>query len=109
MTPAPEILLLTLDVELCPKFSLKCKQLWHFITKFAIVFQNTPYYKLHGHSHLPPVSVSAPGGAFPVTLELREGDVETTGVSVSGIAPSFPVRQWGFARGSVGFPHQAAE
>lgn len=53
MTPAPETLLLTLDVELCPKFCLKCKQLWHFITKFAIVFQNTPYYKFQGHSHLP--------------------------------------------------------
>lgn len=54
MTPAAKaVLLLTLNVERCPKFSLKCKQLWHFITKFAIVFQNTPSYKLRGHFHLP--------------------------------------------------------
>lgn len=100
MTPAPETLLLTLDVELGQKSSLKCKQLWHFITKFTIVFQNTPYYKLQGHSHLPPVTVSAPGGASSVTLVLEKGDVETAGVSASEVAPSFTVWQWGFIRGN---------
>lgn len=72
MTPAPETLLLTLDVELGQKSSLKCKQLWHFITKFTIVFQNTPYYKLQGHSHLPPVTISAPGGASSVAPEMSK-------------------------------------
>ena len=100
MTPAPETLLLTLDVELGQKSSLKCKQLWHFITKFTIVFQNTPYYKLQGHSRLPPVTVSAPGGASSVAPEPGKADVETAGVSASEIAPGFTVWQQGFVRGN---------
>lgn len=110
MTPAAKaVLLLTLNVERCPKFSLKCKQLWHFITKFAVVFQNTPSYKLRGHFHLPL-------GVFQLQVEpplscwsWGEGDVKTTGVSASGITPSFPAWQWSFAWGNVGFPHGAAE
>lgn len=96
MTPMPEALLLTLDVELGQESSLKCKQLWYFITKFTIVFQNTPYYKLQGHLCLPPVTISAPGGASSVALGPGKGDVETTGVSVSEISPSFTVWQRGF-------------
>lgn len=100
MTPVPETLLLTLDVELGQKSSLKCKQLWHCIAKFTIVFQNTLYYKLQGHPRLPPVTASAPGGASSVAPEPGKGDVETAGVSASEIAPSFTVWQWGFVRGN---------
>lgn len=101
MTPAPETLLLTLDVELGQKSSLKCKQLWHFITKFTIVFQNTPYYELQGHSRLPPVTISAPGGASSIVMEPGKGDVKTTGVSASEITPGFTVWQRGFIRGNL--------
>lgn len=100
MTPVPETLLLTLDVELGQKSSLKCKQLWYFITKFTIVFQNTPYYKLQGHLCLPPVTISAPGGASSVELGPGKGDVETAGVSASEITPSFAVWQRGFVQGN---------
>lgn len=70
------------------------------LQNFTIVFQNTPYYKLEGHLNLPPVTVSASGGASSIAPEMGKGDVETTGVSTSEIAPSFTVWQQGFIRGN---------
>jgi len=83
-------------VYLCQKSFPKCKQLCHFITKSAIVFQNTPYYKLQGHSS--PRNVSAPGG--PIKLELGKGDVETAEVSASETAPRHTARPRDFVWGS---------
>lgn len=98
MTPAPKTLVLTFDVELCQKSFPKCKQLCHFITKSAIVFQNTPYYKLQGHSSS--CNISAPGGPPSVKLELGNADVDTIGVRTSETAPSHTARPWGFVWGN---------
>lgn len=100
MIPMTETLLLTLNVELGQKSSLKCKQLWHFITKSTSLFQNALYCKLQGHFHLPSIMASAPGGASCVEPKPGEGDVEIVGVSTSEISPSFTVWQQGFIRGN---------
>jgi len=111
MTPVPKTLLLTLYVELGQTSSLKCKQLWHFVTKFTTVFQNTPYCKFQGHSCLPPVIVLAPGGASSITASARKGRCRNrrsqhfrNRTQLCSLARGLRSRKSG-----LGFPHHTAE